>query len=510
MTPVLEVNSMSKTFGEQLVLNQVSLKVEAGEIRALVGQNGCGKSTLIKILSGFHVPDEGGSACVDGEPLHLGVTGSGVARGLRFVHQDLGLVGSLSTVENIALSKGYNVNRLGMIRWQHETHLAQQSLSELGYDIDVRAPVSSLTISERTAVAIARAVAETSSKPRVLILDEPTANLSAVEAQKLFALIRSIAKSGMAVIFVSHHFDEVFGLADSVSVLRDGNLVATVALADLDEKRLISLVVGRDLDERALSNGPEVERDLVLDVTDLQGPRVRSVTLKVHAGEIVGVAGITGSGREAIAGLLFGAGDRSGIVAVGGTTRPPGRPDISMSCGVGLVPAERQTNAGFAAFTLTENITVTNPQRNIRRGILRKKQEAADVKVWLDKLDVRPPAPTVPLQNLSGGNQQKVILARWLREDPKVLLLDEPTQGVDVGAKADIHSLIEQVAEQGKAVLVCSSDHEELVRLCHRVLILRDGVVSAVLQAPHFNSDEITALTIGTGSSNGMPRTSNM
>jgi ribose transport system ATP-binding protein len=495
MTPALTATNMSKSFAGPRVLDSVSLSIEPGEIRALVGENGSGKSTLIKILAGFHLPDEG-SAEVDGQPLHMGDGASSEALGLRFVHQDLGLVNNLDAVDNLALGVGYHSFR-GGIRWRQERGRARAALAELGYHFDVRRTVDRLAMSERTALAVARALAPRHSATKVLILDEPTANLPAAEAERLYALARRVADSGVAVVFVSHHFDEVFELAQSVTVLRDGKQVITRPVAGLTEDHLIELVIGRKLEHVEHDAKAAERKAVVLEVNGLGSIVLDNVDFAVHSGEIVGVAGITGSGRDEVAAALFGGRDRLGEVKVNGAVVPKLRPDQAMAMGMGLVPAERHANAAFMASTLRENITVVRPGIHWRGGILRKRSERSDVAIWLERLDVRPRNCEFAMSDLSGGNQQKVVLARWLRMDPKVLVLDEPTQGVDVGAKSDIHKLVDEAAAQGTAVVVASTDHEELVRLCHRVLVLRRGRIVDEISGGRMNHDLITAVTIG-------------
>ena len=495
MTAALTVTSMSKSFAGPRVLDSVSLTVEPGEIRALVGENGSGKSTLIKILAGFHLPDEG-SAEVGGESLLLGHGEASEAAGLRFVHQDLGLVNNLDAVDNIALGVGYPSFR-GRIRWRQERKRTRAALAELGYEFDIRRPAGSLAMSERTALAVARAMTPRQTPAKVLILDEPTANLPAAEAERLFKLARRVADSGVAVMFVSHHFDEVFGLADSVTVLRDGKHIITRPVAGLTEDQLIEQVIGRKLEHVVHDARAAERRDVVLQVAGLGCDVLTGVDITVHAGEIVGIAGITGSGRDEVATAVFGGTNRAGQVTINGTAVPPMRPDRAIALGMGLVPAERHANAAFMTSTLRENITVTRPGIHFRGGLLRKSPERSDVATWLERLDVRPRNSEFTMADLSGGNQQKVVLARWLRMKPKVLVLNDPTQGVDIGAKSDIHKLIDEAAAEGTAVLVVSTDHEELVRLCHRVLILRRGKVADEMEGGRMDHDLITAATIG-------------
>jgi len=500
-TPALEIRGLSKTFPGQRALIEVDLQLRPGELRALVGQNGCGKSTLIKVLAGYHEPDPGVDVFVDGERLHLGTARAGDAAGLRFVHQDLGLVPTLDTCDNLAMGHGYERNRLGLISWRKEQRLARETLTGLGYDFDVRQPTGHLVISQRTAIALARALSPRATPARVLVLDEPTANLPATEIERLFDVVRSVRDRGVAVLFVSHHLDEVFRLCDTVTVLRDGRHIVTRPVEGLDEDALIALMIGRTLEQFAVPvEGAGQHGEPALEAHDLCTDVLAGVDLDVRPGEIVGVAGITGSGREEIALALFGGIPRTGVVTVDGRRVEEHRPDKAVDAGLALVPAERHANAAFLESTLRENVSIVNPGDFLRRGLLNRRREVSEVTTWLQKLKVRPPQPERHLGTLSGGNQQKVMLARWLRQQPKVLVLDEPTQGVDVGAKADIHLLVEEAAAAGAAVVVVSTDHSELTRLAERVVVLRNGRIADVLRRPHIDPDRITAATIGQGS----------
>jgi len=437
---------------------------------------------------------------VDGEPLALGVAGAGDHAGLRFVHQDLGLVPTLDALDNLAMKHGYKRNRMGLISWRREARLTRKTLKDLGYDIDVRQPTGHLVISERTAIALARALSPRSTPPRVLVLDEPTANLPAAEIDRLFETVRSVRNRGVSVLFVSHHLDEVFTLCDTVTVLRDGRHIITRPVEGLDEDALIALMIGRKLEQFDMpESAPESHGETVLRVRGLRTGVLRGVDLDVQAGEVIGIAGITGSGREEIALALFGGLPRQGDVSIGGTLVQQGRPDKAVSAGLGLVPAERHANAAFLDSTLRENVSIVSPGDFLRRGLISRRREVSEVRTWLQKLRVKPPEPERHLATLSGGNQQKVMLARWMRQKPAVLLLDEPTQGVDVGAKADIHTLVEEAAADGAAVLVVSTDHSELTRLAERVLVLRGGRFAEELRRPNIDPDRITAATIGAG-----------
>ncbi|PXW35994.1 UNVERIFIED_CONTAM: monosaccharide ABC transporter ATP-binding protein (CUT2 family) [Williamsia faeni] len=500
MTDALTISGLSKTFGGQRALSDVDLLLAPGEIRGLVGQNGCGKSTLIKVLAGYHDPDEGAEIKVTGHELHLGLPGSGEAAGLRFVHQELGLVDSLDVVDNLALGHGYKTTSFGTIDVRAERAQAKTALAELGFDLNLKKLASDLTMSERTMLAVARAVQGRAGEANVLVLDEPTANLPAAEAVRLFDLVRRIRDRGVAVLFVSHHLHEVFSLCDSVTVMRDGKVVTTRKLEGLDEPGLVELMIGRRVDEFLAD--PEGETtdftgEPVLEVSGLTCGAVDDLSFTIRAGEVLGIAGITGSGREEMVPALFGAETRGGTVVVEGKEVGNGRPDLAMAAGMGCVPAERLSNAAFTSASLRENVSVADPWAYTKGGMLRVKREKSDVATWLERLGVRPTGDTERhLGTLSGGNQQKVVLARWLRRKPRVLLLDEPTQGVDIGAKADIHTLVDEAAQAGAAVLVVSTDHGELARLCDRVIVLSVGRVVDDFSRPRIDPDRLTASTL--------------
>jgi ribose transport system ATP-binding protein len=495
-TSALSVVNIAKSFGGAAALKGIDLDIAPGEIRALVGENGSGKSTLVKILSGFHSPDPGGNVRVGGRKLAFGDPDASRAAGLRFVHQDLGLVEELDCAENLALGSGFDTGVGGRIHWRAERASARDVLRSLGYDIDVRRPVGQLSVSERTAVAVARAISTRHGQAHVIVLDEPTVNLPKVEIERLFRLLRTIRDRGVALILISHHLDEIFDLADRVTVLRDGEVVANRDVRDLDHDRLVELMLGRRLVAVGTRRASEATRP-VLTATGLHGGTIDDVSLTVHAGEVVGIAGITGSGRDELARLLAGADRCAGTISVDDQVLPNGRPDRFIAAGVVGVPAERKTNAALPAHTVRENLTISDLRPFRLWGFVRRSAERSDVQSLVREFDIRPSRPEALIDSLSGGNQQKVMIARAMRLKPKVLVLDEPTQGVDVGAQAEVHRLIRASVNHGLGVLACSSSSEELSEIADRVLVMRDGRIVAELTPP-IDADEISAATLAT------------
>ncbi len=492
MPDVLHIERLSKTFPGQRALDDVNLLVATGEVHALVGQNGSGKSTLIKVLAGYHQPDPGSSAQVNGVPLLLGDGSAATAAGIRFVHQDLGLVHELNTIENIAMANGYATGPGRRILWRTEAKRAAEAMNALGFaDFDIKIPVSSLAPAQRTAVAIARALVGWEQGACLLVLDEPTASLAADDKARLFEVVKSLKVRGVSILYVSHHLDEVFELADRVTVLRDAQKVDTVPVLGLTHHRLVELIVGRRV-EVGIASEARTTGEPTVRVGGLAGGNLAHLDLELGRGEIVGIAGIMGSGREHVVGLIAGQVPRAGgLVTVDGADIPNFAPSQAKALGVANVPADRTARAAIAAFSVQENMTVSDVNRFVRGRRLRHKDERSETNSWVDKLSVRLASPESPIGSLSGGNQQKVMFARALRMSPKLLLLDEPTQGVDIGAKDQIHALVDLAASDGSAVLVASTDTDELVRLCHRVLVLVEGRVVAELSGDRIIAENI-------------------
>lgn len=488
-TPLVEIEALTKTFPGVRALDGVSLTVRSGQVLALVGHNGSGKSTLIKILAGVYRADPGGSIRfprVDGD--------SGDAHGddggrsnLHFIHQDLGLIPMLTALENLDLSRPLGTSALRPVAARREHRRAAELIAQFGARFDLRVPVAELTPAERTIVAIARALVGWTNPHNVLILDEPTATLHGGEVTKLLEVVRQVAARGAGVVFISHRLDEVVGLADRVAILRDGRLVASAERGEFDHERLVQLIAGHELG--ALAHAESVGGTACLAVRGLVTDTLHGLDLTVHAGEVLGVTGLVGSGMEQLASAVFGAvGRRGGSVHVDGRVVAPGSPSRSIAAGIGYVPADRRGHGSVVAMTARENLTLPRLSSRLRSlSPLRRRAETADARRWMQQVQVRPPSPERKFALFSGGNQQKIVLAKWFRLAPRVLLLQEPTQGVDVGAKAGIYELLRGAADDGAAILVASSDTKELAELCDRVIVLRNGRVAAELRRPHLS-----------------------
>lgn len=492
----LQIRGLAKSFGGEQALCGVDFDVRPGEVHALVGSNGSGKSTLIKVLAGFHQPDDGASCSVGETPLILGDAASADAAGVRFVHQELGLVGSMSTVDNLGLGRGYQV-RNGFIRWKAERNRARSLLMALGEVVDVTAPVERLTLAERTLIAIARATDVPEGDLKFLVLDEPTASLGGPDARRLFGVVERVRSNGVGVVLVSHHLDEVLGVADRVTVLRDGARVGTFDKEHLDRDRLIELMTGR----RLTTSGPQPSArqggDPLLTVRGLEGRVLRGVDLDLWPGEVLGVVGLTGSGSEELPEILFGLAPRAaGTVTVASELVSSLEASRVQKLGMWLVSGDRGKYGVVPTFSVAENITLSDLAAFVSGGFLRRSRERTDVERWIKTFDIRTSSPGSNISSLSGGNQQKAILARTLRTSVKVLVLDDPTRGVDVAAKEEIHKLMEAAVADGMAILLCSSDHGEVARLCRRTLVLKKGVVAHELSGSEVSEDLLGELVI--------------
>jgi ribose transport system ATP-binding protein len=501
--PVLSIGTLSKTFSGTTVLSGVRLEVGPGEVHGLVGENGSGKSTLVKLLSGFHVPDAGAAVELGGRPVKLPLTAAQLReRGLRFVHQDLGLAPTLTVADNL-LVDDLAIRSRWWLRASVERQKAREVMAPFGRALDPSTKVRELSAADRAHVAIVRAVSqlnqrrsEGDAEPGLLVLDEITAFLPREGRDQLFSLIHDVAARGDSVLFVSHYIDEVLDITSRVSVLRDGRLVETISTDSVDSDGLVKLIIGRSLgvelsgSQESTPVGREVAR-----VSGLAGQLVHGVDFVVHHGEVVGLFGLLGSGFEEVPGLLFGSTQEAhGELRLGDKTVDLATlsPRQATELGIAFVPENRQTEGAAESLTVAENLMHHRILRRYqKRSKLNRRAVAREVRALLDEYDVRPRSPNAQLSQLSGGNQQRVIMAKWLSTEPSLLLLHEPTHGVDVGSREQILLRIRSAARNGMAVVCASSDPEQLAELCDRVLTFERGKVVAELTGLDLNKDTI-------------------
>jgi ribose transport system ATP-binding protein len=488
---LLDASEVSKTFGEQRALDRVSIRLRRGEVHAMVGENGSGKSTFIKILAGYHTADPGGRIGIDGQELPAGSPSGSHRLGLRFVHQNLGLVAEFDAADNIGLVAGYRTGPAGRIRVRAQRRRAAELIGRIGVSLDPAVPVGRLRPVERTAVAIARALDDRHGEIRLLVLDEPTAALPPAEVEALFRVVRDVAARGVTVLYVSHRLDEVLALVDVVSVLRDGRYQGTFPAQGLSRDQVVRHILG-EAGAAVPAAGPPAGAGPphpggagarpALEVRGLTARYLSGVDLAVGTGQIVGVAGLDGSGREELAGALGGAVPAAGtVVDADGRTLPALTARAARAHGIALVLPNWHPASAVREFDVRENVSLASLRRFAPAGVVRRGRERQDTVSWLSDVDVRPRDPGKRYGLLSGGNQQKVIVARWLAARPRLLVLDDPTSGVDVGARAQIYRLLRAQAAAGIGVLLCSADLEDLVAVCDRVLCLVGGRVAAEL-----------------------------
>ncbi|MBJ3778372.1 sugar ABC transporter ATP-binding protein [Acuticoccus mangrovi] len=497
--PVLDVRHLSKRFGNQLVLDDVGLEVLPGEVHGLLGQNGSGKSTLIKILAGFHDPEPGAELVMYGEAARLPMPAGGArALGIAFVHQHLALIPSLTVVENLRLNDLATQNRVA-INWRREAEKARATFARFDLAIDPRARIQDLPQVERALVAIVRAFEEvkdaTAGGRGLLILDEPTPFLPKAGVEQLFLLVKSIAADGAGVIFVSHDIDEIREITDRATILRDGKLAGTVVSKDVDHDGFIELIVGRKVSLFQSAKPDLTARPVAARVASLSGPMVEDVGFAVHEGEIVGLTGLIGSGADRVPSLLYAAQRaRAGTFSVGGTTLDLATilPEHAMAAGIAFLPADRLGAAGVGSLSITDNISLPVLSDFMGAFGLSWPRLTERARSLGRDYEVRPNRPELNLSALSGGNAQKVLLAKWLQTEPTLLMLDEPTQGVDVGARQTLFAALNGAASKGTAILVASTDAEQLAQICHRVLVFAGGRIVDILSGDAVTKDRIT------------------
>ena len=512
--PVVALRNISKTFVGVRALDEVEFTIRRGEIHGLLGENGSGKSTLIKILSGFHAPDGGGELEINGRPVSLPLRpGQFRSLGMSFVHQDLGLVPSLSVLENLLVGN-LTETQSWRLSWGRERRRAREIFASFGLKIDPRSKVADLRPTDRALLAIVRAVEEIrantaadGSEYGLLVLDEPTVFLPASDRDELFSIIREIARTRASILFVSHDLDEVLEVTDRITVLRDARVRGTLETAEATEEALVEMIIGRRL--RALSiDRQQPEAGTAIGISGLTGRYARDVSLTLHEGEVVGLTGLLGSGFEEIPYYVFGARQAAaGRLDVHGKTYDLRNmtPARALEARVALVPADRQRDGSVGSLSLGDNVTLRVLDQYQSRLRLNRSRMNRDARKLLERFDVRPPDPRLNYQSLSGGNQQKAMLAKWLQTKPALLLLHEPTQGVDVGARQQIFALAREAAAGGTAVVCVSTDYEQLAAVCDRVVVFGRGRVARELVGREITKERIAeqcfrAAETGTGS----------
>ena len=488
---ILRIEGLSKTFPGTKALDGVDLEIGEGEIHALVGQNGSGKSTLIKILAGYHRADPGARAWLGSQEFHLSDIGKDRHSGLRFVHQDLGLILEFSATENLALLGGFITDPIRRVKWGEQARRTRELLDPFDLDLDLDQPLGSATPVQRTVVAIAAALAGWEGGKGVLVLDEPTAVLPPGDVGRLLEIVQGVRDRGTSILYVSHRLDEVLRICDRVTVLRGGRAVASRPVQGLDTQALAELMVGEDVDAsyRATLDDKR-QAPVVLSARRVRGQFLNGVDIDLHEGEILGIAGLPGSGRNelpyALVGALRGA---TGEIQMGGVSPVPIRKSASFD--IPIVPADRNREAVIGSFTVGENISVSVLSRLARRGWMRRNQEDRLVGEWIDTIEVKAAGPEALITTLSGGNQQKVMMARCLARDPRVIVLCEPTAGVDVGTRQAIYEFIAARARAGLSVVLSSSETGDLLALCTRVIVMCNGSIVRELRSEEISEQAL-------------------
>ena len=494
--PALEMSGISKRFVGVQALKDVSLVAYPGEVLALIGENGAGKSTLMKILGGVYQPDEG-AMTVGGQPTIIGGVKDSARAGIGFIHQELNVLDNIDVAGNVFLGReptfGGPLRLLDQAKMQQDT---QPYLDQLGLSISCRTPLSQLSLAQQQMVEIAKAL---SLQAKILIMDEPTSSLTLTETQRLIRVIKELRSRGVSILYISHRLGEVIEMADRVVGLRDGRNAGGLAKNEITHDRMVSLMVGRDLDKyhAPLETVPKPMRFSVNGLRTRRYPG-REVSFEIGRGEILGMAGLVGAGRSETAQAIFGVDPSSaGTLTLDGETLQVRSPQEAIKHGIYLAPEDRRKSGVIVEMSVQDNITLPSLPRYASGGLISASRETAAAQAAATALRVKTPSVRSPVRNLSGGNQQKVVLAKWLSLEPKLMIFDEPTRGIDVGAKAEIYELMRGLAREGVAILMISSDMEEVLNLSDRIAVMHEGRVSGVLSRAAASEEAVMRLAVG-------------
>ncbi len=472
---VLKMENITKTFPGVRALENVSIELKKGEVLGILGENGAGKSTLIKILAGNYSKDSG-LVIIDGKTTEIKNPAEAMDSGIRVIYQELNTLENLTVAENIFIGEQLTKPPFGIIDWKAMTRRSKELLNSLNVDIDPNTIIEDLTISEKQIVEIAKAI---SRKAKILVMDEPTAALSEEDTQALFKIIKTLKDSGVSIIYISHRLKEIFEITDRVTVLRDGKKVKTLATSNTDSNELVALMVGRDIKEMYPKKEVPIG-DTVMEVKNIKAEGIKDVSFDLKRGEILGIFGLLGSGRTSLVRTLFGANDiKSGTIVINGKNVKMKSPRKARDNKVGLVPLDRKAE-GLALFLgVKENITLANIDDLGKSFLINKKLEKIKAGRWIKDLGIKTPDLNQEVNSLSGGNQQKVVLARWLESGSQIIILNEPTRGIDVGAKIEIYKLIQDLCEKGASIIMISSELPEILSIADRILIMSKGKLTA-------------------------------
>ena len=485
---ILTLKNITKEFPGVKALDDVTINIERGTIHGLVGENGAGKSTLIKILAGIYQPNKG-EIILDGKPCRFNSPIEARRAGISVVHQEIKLAEPLSVAENMFLGNVQLKN--GLVDWKGMRRRAREIVEDLGMDIDINAQVSSLTVAKKQIVEIMHAI---NNNSRILIMDEPSAVLTDRELEVMFRIVKQLRDEGITIIYISHRLDEIFGLCSNVSVLRDGCHIDTIPVASVDRQGLINMMVGREM-------GQEYPKEVgnvggtILEVKNLSRGIFQDISFEVKSGEVFGISGLVGAGRTELARAILGIDKpESGEVYVRGKKVHYRTFADAIRDGLGLIPEDRKLQGLVQIMSVKRNTTLVNMKRVLRAGVISSSLEEKLSKEYADKLHVVTPSMETEVQYLSGGNQQKVVIAKWLFQNSEILFLDEPTRGIDVGAKAEIYRLINRMAKEGKTIIMISSEMPELLGMCDRIMVMHEGHKMGELNAAEATQEKIMAL----------------